>query len=34
MRALTSAVSVDSTLSVGAMLHLAFSLHGFGASAP
>lgn len=31
MRALTGAVS---TLSVGAMLHLAFSLHGFGASAP
>jgi anionic cell wall polymer biosynthesis LytR-Cps2A-Psr (LCP) family protein len=32
MHALTSAVSVDSTLSVGAMLHLAFSLHGLSTS--
>ena len=31
MHALTSAVSVDSTLSVGAMLHLAFSLRGLNA---
>jgi LCP family protein required for cell wall assembly len=31
VHALTSAVSVDSTLSVGAMLHLAFSLRGLSA---
>ncbi len=32
IHALTSAVSVDSTLSVGAMLHLAFSLRGLSTS--